>query len=354
MKKTVAVALSGGLDSSVAALLLKKNKCHVIGLHLDTGFEGDFQEGPYERPHDPAARARRLAEQIGIEFQSIDCADIFKREVVDYFIGAYAGGKTPSPCVVCNRRIKFHILLKEARALGATALATGHYARVLKTAGGRTLLMKGIDPGKDQSYFLCRLTQADLRYALFPLGEYTKAHVQALAEASGLVCCSSRESQELCFVTADSYKEFLARYGKLSPNPGPIVNLDNQVVGQHQGLHGYTIGQRRGIGIPGPEPYYVVAFDMDKNALIVGPKLALQSRGCIVEQINWIGIDPPTGPIWVKTRLRYRHSEAGSVLFPVDGETARVVFVRAQEAATPGQAAVFYQGEKVLGGGWIA
>jgi tRNA-specific 2-thiouridylase len=344
MKRTVAVALSGGLDSSVAALLLKKARYRVIGLHLLTGFDEDIH---------PSAPARRIAEQIGIPFRTVDCRDAFKKAVVDYFVDTYAEGKTPSPCVVCNRRIKFDVLLKEARVQGASALATGHYAGTEKTADGRYLLKKGADRAKDQSYFLCRLTQDHLRQALFPLGGYQKAEVRAMAEAYGLASSGGRESQELCFVNTESYADFLSQYGNLSFPPGPILGLNGDLLGHHQGLHRYTIGQRRGIGIPGPEPYYVVAMDMKENILVIGPKSALRSRRCTVYDINWIGTDPPSQPLWAKTRLRYRHSEAGSVLFPKTDGRVNVVFASAQEAVTPGQAAVFYQGDKVLGGGWI-
>ena len=352
MKKTVAVALSGGLDSSVAALLLKETHQRVIGLHFYTGFDVSVPEAP--DGGGPPAPVRAIAEQIGIECVAVDCTEAFQREVVDYFVDGYARGKTPSPCVVCNQRIKFDILLKEARARGASALATGHYARTRQRAGGRWLLIKGVDRDKDQSYFLSRLTQTHLRQAIFPLGGYTKSEVQALAHRAGLATSRSRESQELCFVDTDSYTAFLSRYAGLCPSPGPVVNPAGEVLGEHQGLHGYTIGQRRGIGIPGPAPYYVIAVDVKTNTLVVGPKSALLSRRCRVRDINWIGMAPPKTPVWARTRLRYRHSEAPSVLFPATDDCVDAVFVRPQTAVTPGQAAVFYQGEKVLGGGWIA
>ncbi len=352
MKKTVAVALSGGLDSSVAALLLKETHHHVIGLHFYTGFDVSGPEAP-DGSGLPAP-IRAIARQIGIECVAVDCSDAFQREVVDYFVDGYARGKTPSPCVVCNQRIKFDVLLAEARARGASSLATGHYARTRQGGGGRRLLIKGVDRDKDQSYFLSRLTQTHLRQAVFPLGGHTKAEVQALADRAGLATSRSRESQELCFVDTDSYTAFLSRYAGLRPSPGPVVNPAGKVLGEHQGLHGYTIGQRRGIGIPGPAPYYVIAVDVKTNTLVVGPKSALLSRRCRVHNINWVGMDPPKTPVWARTRLRYRHSEAPSVLFPAAGDCIDVVFVRPQTAVTPGQAAVFYQGEKVMGGGWIA
>jgi tRNA-specific 2-thiouridylase len=295
-----------------------------------------------------------VADRLGIEFHSVDCSPAFRREVIRYFVDTYANGQTPSPCIVCNRRIKFGVLLKAAESLGASALATGHYARIDEADAGRTLLKKGIDRGKDQSYFLCRLSPSQLNRAVFPLGEYTKTEVRALAEAQGLPVSQGRESQELCFVNQDTYKDFLVRHGNISLLSGPIVDMEDRVLGQHAGLHRYTVGQRRGIGIPAGEPYYVVALDAKNNRLIVGPKSALRYHRLTVVDVNWIGIDPPTRPLMVKTRLRYRHHEAISTLFPMDAKRVRVSFSEPQEAITPGQAAVFYRGDIVLGGGWIA
>jgi tRNA-specific 2-thiouridylase len=353
MKKTVAVALSGGLDSSVAALLLKNQAHHVIGIHFHTGLERHRSDGPCRRESRQEERARHMAEQIGIEFRTVDCSAHFQRTVVGYFVEGYARGQTPSPCVVCNHEIKFGVLLETAKGMGASALATGHYARIAPAPNGRAQLMKGADHEKDQSYFLSRLTQSQLKQALFPLGDYTKAEVRRLAEAQELASFPGRESQELCFVNGETYAEFLVREGNLSVIPGPIVDLNGQVVGRHRGLHCYTIGQRRGIGVPAGEAYYVISIDPPKNALVVGPKSALKSHQCTVVDVNWIGIDPPSHPLLVKTRLRYRHREAASVLTPIDNGRVSVVFSGAQEAVSPGQAAVFYRGESVLGGGWI-
>lgn len=354
MKQTVAVALSGGLDSSVAALLLKNQAYHVIGIHFRSGFESPSQIDPSSPEPDHETRARAVADRLGIEFQSVDCSAAFRREVIRYFVQTYADGQTPSPCVVCNRRIKFGILWEAANRLGASALATGHYARTEKAADRRTLLKKGVDRGKDQSYFLCRLRSSQLDRAVFPLGDYTKAQVRTLAEDRGLPTSQGRESQELCFVNQETYKEFLARHGKISLPPGPIMDMEDRILGQHEGLHRYTIGQRRGIGIPAGEPYYVLALDRKNNRVVVGPKSALRSRRLTVTDVNWIGIDPPLHPITVKTRLRYRHQEATATLIPIDDQQVRVSFDEPQEAITPGQAAVFYRGDIVLGGGWIA
>ena len=355
MKKTVAVALSGGLDSAVAAALLKKKNYRVIGLHFRTGYEFISGEATPSRPLSCVnSGAHRVSKQIGIPLEVIDCSEAFERQVVRYFIDAYRSGQTPNPCIVCNQRIKFGLVLERARTLGASTLATGHYARICQEANGRFSLLKGADRTKDQSYFLARLTQQQLSQAMFPLGSYTKNQVQKMARAWGLTWCIARESQELCFVRHQSYKEFLSKSAGFPREPGPIINTKGQTIGHHQGLHAYTIGQRKGIGIPGPTPYYVIRIDKEQNRLVIGSKSELASTECTVIQINWIQTEPPDKPISVQTRIRYRHREAESILTPLDRYTARVRFSKAQCAITPGQAAVFYQGERVLGGGWIA
>lgn len=355
MKKTVAVALSGGLDSAISAALLKKENYRVIGLHFLTGYEsppGDL--APPAPLSGSYAWAQRAAEQIGISLEVIDCSLPFEREIVRYFIGAYRSGQTPNPCVVCNQRIKFGVTLEKAKALGASALATGHYARIRKETRGQLCLLKGVDQAKDQSYFLSRLTEEQLSQAMFPLGSHTKEEVREMAKAWQLAPLARGESQELCFVRTPSYREFLANLGEFVSKPGAIVNARGDILGRHQGLHAYTIGQRRGIGIPGPEPYYVLLLDNRQNRLVIGPKSELADTECTVTHINWIGIEPPDKPLAVKTRIRYRHKEANSTLTPLGRDRANVSFSEPQYAITPGQAAVFYQGERVLGGGWIA
>lgn len=355
MRKTVAVALSGGLDSAVTAAILKKKNCRVIGLHFRTGYESTPSNSTQSRPLSLVESwAHRVSEQIGIPLEALDCSEAFKKEVVCYFIDAYRSGKTPNPCVVCNQRIKFGLVLKRALKLGASTLATGHYARIRQETNGRYCLLKGVDAAKDQSYFLARLTQQQLSLAMFPLGSLTKDQVRKMARALGLTSCVARESQELCFVRHQTYKEFLARSAGFPSEPGLIINTMGQTVGSHQGLHAYTVGQRKGIGIPGPTPYYVLRLDKEQNRLVIGAESDLAATECLVTRINWIGTDPPDRPISVQTRIRYRHREAESVLTPLDPCTATVRFCKAQHAITPGQAAVFYMDERVLGGGWIA
>ncbi len=344
MNKTVAVALSGGLDSTVAAAILKRQDYQVFGIHFLTG---------YEPPRQDLTRPQRVASHIGIPLDVVDCSRLFAREVVGRFVDTYRSGQTPNPCIVCNQRIKFGYLLKQARALGASALATGHYARVERTSNGRFCLLKGADLTKDQSYFLALLTQDQLSRAMFPLGTYTKKQAREMLSTFGLESLVAKESQELCFVRTGSYADFLSAKAGFSSRPGPIVNSAGDILGNHKGLHAYTTGQRRGIGVPGPEPYYVIRLDVKKNRLVIGSKSDLVASQCTVKHINWIGAPAPDEPISVRTRIRYRHKEADSVLAPLDSSTALVRFSKPQYAITPGQAAVFYQDAKVLGGGWI-
>lgn len=355
MKKTVAVALSGGLDSAVAAALLKKENYRVIGLYFQTGYEFPPGDSTASRPLSRVnTQAQRAAEQIGIPFEVFDCSQPFEREVVRYFIDTYRSGQTPNPCMVCNQRIKLGFILERAKALGASALATGHYARIRQEATGRFSLLKGVDRAKDQSYFLARLTQQQLSRAMFPIGAYTKKQVREMATVWGFTSFMERESQELCFVRHPSYKDFLSNLAEFPCKPGPIVNTRGDTLGHHQGLHAYTVGQRRGIGIPGAEPHYVISLDNKENRLVIGSKSELAATECMVIHINWIETKPPDKPISVLTRIRYRHREAESILTPLGRYRATVRFFKAQYAITPGQGAVFYQGERILGGGWIA
>jgi tRNA-specific 2-thiouridylase len=355
MEKTVAVALSGGLDSAVAAALLKKENYRVIGFHFLTGYE----YGPGDStPPRPLSRvnswAQSVSKQIGIPLEVFDCSEAFEREVVGYFVDAYRSGQTPNPCVVCNQRIKFGLVLERVKAFGASTMATGHYARIRHEVNGQCYLLKGVDGVKDQSYFLARLTEEQLSQAMFPLGMYTKKQVRGIARALGIKSFREEESQELCFVHHSSYKDFLLNRAEFPGRPGPIVDTRGDILGHHQGLHAYTVGQRKGIGIPGPAPYYVVRVDQEQNQLVIGSKSELAATECMVTDINWIGAEPPDKPISAQTRIRYRHQEAESILRPLDPNTVTVHFSQAQYAITPGQAAVFYQGERVLGSGWIS
>ncbi|MDF1592512.1 MAG: tRNA 2-thiouridine(34) synthase MnmA [Desulfobacterales bacterium] len=359
MKPLTAIAISGGVDSMMAAYRLRQQGHAVIGIHFLTGYETALSSPSTEnlsqdRKNTIAAGISELAGRLEIPFRILDLSSQFKEDVIRYFIDGYEKGRTPNPCMVCNPQIKFGALLDFARTLGAECLATGHYARIRTDDSGRCHLLRGVDRTKDQSYFLAFLRQDQLCRAVFPLGEFTKTAVKEMAALNGLKPLSSDESQDICFIKGLSYGEFLARQPNFTPQPGPIADVDGNVIGRHNGLHLFTIGQRRGINCPSSEPYYVLEIDKPQNRLIVGFEKDLGALQCRVTDINWINGMPPPAPLKVKTRVRYRHSAAPSVVTPIDDRTAAVTFDEAEAAITPGQGAVFYQGDEVLGGGWIA
>ncbi len=341
---TIAIAISGGIDSLVAAHLVGQSGEDAIGLHFLTGYENIPLPAIAEK-------IRRISEQIHIPVHIVDLSQSFRKKVVAYFTRTYLAGKTPNPCLVCNAKIKFEDLLFEARSLGADRLATGHYARVTEDSISRRLLYKGADAQKDQSYFLAFLTQSQLRRAFFPLQDMTKAQVRELANQTGLVPVSQKESQDICFIQ-DDYESFLLRETGFCPKPGPITDINGKILGEHRGLHRFTVGQRRGINCPAAEPYYVVRLEPETNRLIVGRKYQLGVRQCRVTEINWIA-PMPESAIRIQARIRYRHAAVSAVLTPVNGNVACLRFDQLQYAVTPGQGAVFYQDDAVLGGGWI-
>ena len=351
MKPTTAVALSGGVDSLMAAWLLQKQDQQVIGIHFVTGFDP-----PIGFARHPVAEDRRailnLGTQLGIPVEIVDVQAEFKKKVVRYFCRTYRNGQTPNPCMQCNATIKFGTIFNHAKKLGAQKLATGHYARIVKNPNGTHSLYKGLDPQKDQSYFLARLTRQQLANAIFPLGEIKKSVVKQMASQKGLHPVTRAESQDVCFIKNQSYAEFLVQNTGFKPQPGVIENLKGQVIGEHRGLHLFTVGQRRGINCPSTEPYYAVRLDIERNCLIVGTKDDLFSSECRVIDINWIG-EPPPSPIKIHTRVRYRSKAVATTVSPQTNTTAVVRFAAPQPALTPGQGAVFYRGDEVLGGGWI-
>ena len=341
----MAVAVSGGVDSLVSAYLLKQQGLDIIGVHFLTGFES---------PTEPTWEVgRQLFIKMEIPVSVIDLQIPFAEKVVDYFTAAYGNGKTPNPCLVCNSQIKFDLLMKEAARLGASRLATGHYARVVEESDCRWSLRKGLDLNKDQSYFLSRLTQDQLAHACFPLGRWTKKEVKALAAERGLEPIVKKESQDVCFIKDTDYADFLVKTHAIKPKPGDIVNTAGDRIGTHNGLYRYTVGQRRGINCPAGEAYYVVRLEVQTNRLVVGFKPDIYTTHCRVTDVNWI-VDIPVGPIHIETRIRYRHRAVSTMVTPIGKVEAEVRFDEPQMAVTPGQGAVFYQGDKVLGGGWIA
>ncbi len=337
----VAVALSGGVDSLVAAALLKRRFKRVIGLHFETGFEA---------PETAEAVVAHLRAVLDIDVHRIDLRDSFRCRVVDPFLRTYLLGKTPNPCLICNAEIKYGVLLSEARKRGASVLATGHYARICRDDVGRVHLYKGRDSLKDQSYFLSRIPADALGQALFPLGNLTKEKVRKLSERYGLVPFHREESQDVCFIRGMHYGEFLVRQTGIVPERGRIVDASGRVIGEHDGVWGFTVGQRRGLRCPASEPYYVLRLEPAANRVVVGTKADLLMRGCTVREINWIE-PPPRTPIDVQVKLRYRHTAIDARL--MTGDPAVLEFRRPHPAVTPGQGAVFYEGDRVLGGGWI-
>ncbi|MFO8113331.1 MAG: tRNA 2-thiouridine(34) synthase MnmA [Desulfosalsimonadaceae bacterium] len=345
-KNTTAVALSGGIDSLVSAFLLKQQGVDIFGVHFITGYESAAGQT------DPQPRIDHLSRMLGIPVHAIDIRETFENRVVNYFVKTYMSGKTPNPCVCCNREIKFGIMLDYARSLGAVRLATGHYARTEKTQAGRWTLKKGLDPGKDQSYFLGMLDSSQLAQTCFPLGEKSKNEVRHIAQQNNLQPFAAKESQDICFIKGISCQDFLEARLHRRFDSGDIVDANGKGIGRHQGLFRYTIGQRRGINCPGPHPYYVLDIDVRQNRLVVGFKEELYKNGCSVAGVNWI-FPRPAGPVNVSARIRYRHKAAPSVLTPSGGHFAKLEFIRPQAAVTPGQAAVCYQGDAVVAAGWI-
>jgi tRNA-specific 2-thiouridylase len=350
--KRVVVAMSGGVDSSVAAALLIEQGYDVVGLMLRLWAEPGGKANRCCTP-DAIADARRVADTLGIPFYVRDYKSSFKSTVVDFFIEGYAQGITPNPCIVCNRDIRFDRLLKEALSLGGDYLATGHYARVKQTAEGKHLLLKGIDPAKDQSYMLYTMTQKRLGRVLLPVGEYSKGNIRSIARDRALPVFDRPDSQDLCFLGAGDYRTFLVRHAPEVVKAGPIINLQGENLGQHHGLAFYTIGQRRGLGISAPQPLYVLNKDIHSNTLVVGTKDELGQAQLFAGRVNFVSGLMPDGPIQVEAKIRYKARAAPATLTALGQNRVRVMFAEPLRDITPGQAVVFYRGDETVGGGII-
>jgi len=348
----VVVALSGGVDSAVAAALLVERGYEVIGMMLRLWAERGPDDAHANRccTSEAVYRARCVADRLDIPFYLVNAEATFKDRVVDYFVAEYGAGRTPSPCIPCNRLVRFGLLLNRALALGATWMATGHYARVRRTEGCYQLL-RGRDSRKDQSYFLHALAQEQLAHALFPLGELTKEEVRIIARQRGLPVAGQPESQDICFLADGDYRCFLARQAPHLSRPGPIRDVSGRVLGQHQGLPAYTIGQRKRLGVTATEPLYVLALEPAENALIVGTAEELGQDECLVEAVHYVSGETAPAAFRATAQIRYRAWPAAVTVTPLSHEGAHVRFDSSQRDITPGQFLVLYDGQVVLGGG---
>ncbi|MBI4208649.1 MAG: tRNA 2-thiouridine(34) synthase MnmA [Deltaproteobacteria bacterium] len=352
--KKVVVAMSGGVDSSVAAALLVEQGYDVVGISLQLWNYAGSDKGSFDGCCSPEDLydARGVARQLRIPYYVYNFEQTFMEKVVHPFVNSYRTGQTPNPCVLCNEKVKFDPLLQRAKELEADYLATGHYAQVERDERGVHHLRKAKDLQKDQSYFLHRLTQEQLAYCLFPVGGMNKEEVRGIAKRLGLRVAEKPDSQEICFVANQNYASFVEEQSSSSMDPGPILDEEGHLLGTHPGLHRYTIGQRRGLGISSLEPLYVIRMDTRENRLIVGKKERLYENSFIVRETHWIDGEPQ-GPIAARVRIRYKHQEVPATTEPLPSHETRVLCQEPQRAITPGQAAVFYQGDQVLGGGWI-
>ena len=339
-KGKVAVALSGGVDSSAAALLLKEAAYEVMGIHMRLW---DSPRCDYQ-----AHRAENICRILDIPYHQVDLQKEFEFCVVDYFCQEYQQGRTPNPCVACNRHIKFGLLLDKALSLGADYLATGHYAKVEHSSDGHRLL-KAADTGRDQSYFLYTLTQEKLGHVLFPLGEHSRDEVKQMAKQARLPT-ATRSSQDICFISQKNYATFLSQ--RFSTQPGDMIDTQGRNLGQHRGIAFYTIGQRHGLGLASGKPLYVIRIEPESDRIVLGHEKELYSQKLTAQKLNWISGKAPREPITAKAKIRYKSKEAEAILF-FRNDSVDVHFTQPQKAVTPGQAIVFYNAGEVLGGGII-
>ncbi len=365
-QKTIAVAMSGGVDSSAAAAMLKAGGYAIVGLTMQLWNQRRLagKEGIPEQVQgrccsiDDVYDARRVAETLKIPYYLVNHQERFERDVIRPFVDEYLSGRTPIPCSLCNNHLKFDQLLMTARQIGADLIATGHYARnEYDPDRGRWLLKRPVDESKDQTYFLFGLTQEQLAHTLFPLGGYTKPEVRELARGYGLALADKADSQEICFIPGGDYKRFIDAYleeqGETIPDTeGELVSAGGKVRGKHEGIHNFTVGQRKGLGVASPVPLYVISIDRESKQVAIGTESELLRDSMRVRDLNWIAIADLTTKMRVQVKIRHRHEPAWATIAKV-GDEVEVAFDQGVRAVTPGQAAVFYAGDEVVGGGWI-